>query len=76
MVNKNQIKKVEKYYEIWEYLEAPLGKSEVVGKVRYMIEGKLLCEKDVYLNDDIAKLSIGDIFIGILRTSVSGKFNK
>jgi len=76
LVNKNQIKKVEKYYELPEYIEAPVSENQVVGKVKYVIEGKILCESDVYVKSDILKLGLGDVFIGILRSILTGKFNK
>ena len=76
IVNKSHIKKVEKYYELPEYIEAPVSENQVIGKVKYVIDGKILCESDVYVKSDIYKLGVGDIFIGILRSILTGKFNK
>lgn len=76
LVNKNQKSKVEKYYDIPDYLEAPLAAGDVVGTVRYVIDGKLLCEENIYVKTDAKKLNTKDVFIGIIRTVLTGKFIK
>jgi len=76
IVNKNQKGKVEKYYDIPDYIEAPINAGDCIGTVKYTIDGKILCIKNVYAKANINKLSVADIFSGILRTVVCGKFNK
>jgi hypothetical protein len=76
LVNKNQKNKVEKYYDIPDYAESPIKSGDVIGKVRYVIDGKILCESDLYVKVDVNKLKTKDIFFGILRMIVCGKFNK
>ena len=76
LINKNQKSSVEKYYEIPDYCVAPLSKGDVVGKVKYVIDGKLLSEEDLYVKSDAKKLLVFDIFCGMLRNVISGKFNK
>lgn len=75
LVNKSQKSKVEKYYTLPDYVEAPIKKGEVIGKVKFVIDGKILCEKNVYAMSDVNKLRVGDIFIGIVKTVIMGKFN-
>ena len=55
-VNKSQKNKVEKYYDIPDFIEAPINAGQVVGKVRYVIDGKLMCEEDLYVKEDVNKL--------------------
>ena len=76
LINKSHKSKVEKIYSINEYANAPIGKGEVVGTVKYYVDGKLLCEKNLYLNETVEKLTVKNIFSGILRTIFSGNFNK
>lgn len=75
LIDKKYKNKVEKYYELEETVEAPLKSGDSVGKVKYVIDGKLLCESDVYVKCDIERLSTKDIFCGILRTVLTGKYN-
>ena len=44
-----------------------------MGKVRYMIDGKLLAEKDIYVKEEISKLNVKSIFVNVLRTAITGK---
>ena len=76
LVNKADKKKIEKNYDIPEVLEAPLSEGQVVGKVRYVIDGKILSEEDIYVKTNAERLGFSDIFIGLIRTVASGKFNK
>ena len=76
LINKSHKSKVEKIYSINEYANAPIDKGEVVGTVKYYVDGKLLCEKNLYLNETVEKLTVKNIFSGILRTIFSGNFNK
>ena len=76
LINKSHKSKVEKIYSINEYANAPISKGEVVGTVKYYVDGKLLCEKNLYLNETVEKLTVKNIFSGILRTIFSGNFNK
>ena len=76
IINKSHKNKVQKYHDIPDYLQAPISDGAVVGKVKYVIDGKLLCEENIYVKTDVKRLDIGDIFAGILRTVLTGKFNK
>ncbi len=76
LINKNHKNKVEKIYEIPESLQAPVRNGDVVGKVKYFVDGKLLCEENLYVKSDVPKLSVADIFRGLLQTVISGKFSK
>lgn len=76
LINKSHKNKVEKQYTINDVVEAPVKKGDVVGSVKYYVDGKLLCEKNLYVGDSLEKLSVKNLFGGILRTIICGKFNK
>lgn len=76
LINKNHKNKVEKYYEIPDFISAPISKGEPVGKIKYMIEGKLLCEENLYVNADVQAIGIGDIFLKVIRAVFTGKIKK
>lgn len=76
LINKKDKNKVEKYYELPEYISAPQEKGAKIGKIKYMIDGKLLCEEYVYLKEEIESIGIIDIFWSMLKSVITGKVNK
>ena len=76
MINKKHKNKVEKHYELPESLAAPIKSGDSVGKVKYTIDGKILCESNIVVKCDIERLSTKDLFIGIIRTVLVGNFDK
>lgn len=75
LIDKKYKNKVEKYYELADAIEAPLKNGDSVGKVKYVINGTLLCESDVYVKDDIERISTKDVFLCIIRVVLTGKYN-
>ena len=75
LIDKKYKNKVEKYYELADTIEAPLKNGDSVGKVKYVINGTLLCESDVYVKDDIERISTKDVFLCIIRVVLTGKYN-
>ena len=75
LIYKKHLGKVEKYYDIPEYLEAPIAAGDTVGSVKYVIDGKVLYENEIYVKTDAKRLSVGDIFVGIIKNILTGKFN-
>ena len=76
LINKNHKNKVEKYYEIPDYISAPLSDGDSVGKIRYIIDGKLLSEENLYITSAVEAIGIGDIFVEVLRAVFTGKIKK
>lgn len=70
LVNKSDIKKIEKLYEIPEFITAPLRAGNSVGKITYMIDGKMLGESEIIVKDDIQSLGVFDIFCKFMRIHV------
>ncbi len=67
LVNKADIKKIEKIYEIPEFISAPQNAGNAVGKIKYMVDGKILGETDIVVKDEIHSLSLLDIFCKFMR---------
>ena len=76
LIDKKYKNKVEKYYELADAIEAPIKNGDSVGKIKYVIDGRLLCESDIYVKCDIERLTTKDIFVGILNAVLTGKYNK
>ena len=76
LINKKDKNKVEKYYELPEYIIAPQEAGASVGKIKYMIDGKLLSEEKLYIKDEIRVIGARDIFYAIMRCIAIGKNNK
>ena len=53
--------------ELPEKLEAPLKKGDVIGKVRYMSDDTELGSDDIYVLEDVEKITVPQIFVKILR---------
>jgi D-alanyl-D-alanine carboxypeptidase (penicillin-binding protein 5/6) len=74
VISKSDLKKVEKTYDIPVEISAPLQKNDVIGKVIYEIEGETLGSSDIYILEDIDKISILDILSRIFKCIFVGKF--
>lgn len=70
LVNKADLKRVECYYEIPKSLSAPIGKGDVIGSVRYEIDGKLLGTVDITVKDEAEKITFLDILLRLLASHV------
>ncbi len=67
LIAKPLIKNVEKSYQIPQNLTAPLKKGDVIGSIIYTVDGKELGRCDVYINEDVEKIGLFDIFVGIIK---------
>ena len=72
VVNRSDIKNINKVYEIPEFINAPTKADDAVGKIRYMIGDKLLTEADVVLKEDIERATVWNLFIKALKSIVTG----
>ena len=74
VIPKSDIKKVEKIYDIPTEISAPMQKSDVIGKVTYKIEDTTLGSSDIYIIEDIEKISFFDILSKIFKCIFIGNF--
>lgn len=74
LVDKSKLSSVELKYDIPEYVLAPVTAGEVVGCIEYYLDGELIGKSDLFIKEDICKLSVFDIFVMIISRAISGKF--
>ena len=73
LIDKKDRAKVEKYYNLPDYIEAPILKESELGTVRYAVGEKILHVAPVYVKCDIEKIGAPEIFISIIRAALCGK---
>ncbi|WP_339790844.1 D-alanyl-D-alanine carboxypeptidase family protein [Tissierella sp.] len=66
IVRKDQKDKVEEKIIVDETLEAPISKGQVIGKLEYLLNGKVVAETDIVSTMDIEKIPVPSIFKNIL----------
>ncbi len=64
---KSEAKNAQRIVEVPEKLEAPLKKGDIVGKVRYMSGDKELGSDNIYVLEDVERITMPQIFGRILR---------
>lgn len=74
LIDRSKISSVEIKYDIPEYVCAPITAGQVVGGIEYYLDGELIGKSNLYIKDDIPKLSALDIFFMIISRAISGKF--
>ena len=75
VTEKSHLKKIEKIYEIPEYLTAPINKGDVIGKITYKIEDEVIGSSDIIVGDNVEKISFLDVFCGIILSIFKGKYH-
>jgi D-alanyl-D-alanine carboxypeptidase (penicillin-binding protein 5/6) len=58
VINKNDKNSVEIYYELPDFIEAPLKSGDTVGRIKYMIGGRLLAEDFLECAREIGKVFV------------------
>lgn len=74
LVNKSDKKKIEKEYTIPETVSAPLYVGDVVGTVTYKLNGEVIGKSDVFVGEDVAEIGVGELFMRILKTVLTGAY--
>lgn len=67
VVVKSKISSIELIYDIPPKITAPIKKGDVVGSIVYIIEGNQIGKADLYVNDDVKKIKVGDLFLRIIK---------
>ena len=76
VISKSEIKKVEVIYELPKSVEAPIKAYSPVGKITYKIGEKIIGTSDVYIKEEIEKISFYNIFFRILESLFICNTNK
>lgn len=66
IVRKDQKDKVEEKIIVDETLEAPISKGQVIGKLEYLLNGKVVAETNIVSTMDVEKIPTPSIFKNIL----------
>ncbi len=72
LLNKADISKVEKHFEIPEYLTAPLTENQVIGTVTYTLGGEEIGKCDIVVKESVEKITLGEIFLRMLQSTILG----
>ena len=67
VIPKSDLKKVELFYEIPEYIKAPVTKDEPLGKIVYKIGDVKIGEAEVFIKENLEKMTLSDIFLALCR---------
>lgn len=73
VTEKNNLKKIEKCYDIPEYLTAPLKEGDVIGSITYKLNGETIGKSDIIVKENIDEINFFDIFCEILFMMFKGK---
>ena len=72
LVSKSDKKRIEKVYSIPESLTAPLKAGDCVGYVSYILNGEEIGKSDIFIKEDVAEITVFDLFGRILKTVLTG----
>ena len=67
LVNKSSSGKIEAKIELNEYIQAPVSKGDVVGKIIYSVNGEIIGEAPVFCAESVEKISFIDYAFRILK---------
>ena len=73
IINKADLSKISKLYNIPDHLIAPLGSSAAVGEIVFEIGGKRVGKTEIFVKDGIEKIGVWGIFGQILSKAVLGE---
>lgn len=57
LVPKGDIKRIEKRYDIPEFLSAPIDEKGVIGKITYILDGKEVGSSDIFVKEALPQIS-------------------
>lgn len=72
LVQKTQVKSLEKTVELAESLEAPVAKGQKIGEITVKCEGEVLATIPIVAADDVPRLTYWQIFGRILKLFLMG----
>lgn len=68
LIDKKSVESIEIKTEYMEKINAPVKKSDVVGTVEYILDGKVVGEGSVRAAEDVGILGFGDILIRLINS--------
>ena len=67
VIPKGDRAKLEKIVSLPPTLKAPIKKGEKIGAITYTVNGKAVGSADIYASEDVAKISLGELILRLLR---------
>ncbi len=72
VVPKDKLSSIELVYDIPEKLSAPVKESDVVGSIKYFLNGEQIGFSDIFVGSSVEKIGMWQVFSGILKRIVAG----
>ena len=72
LVGKADKKRVEKEFDIPEFLTAPMEEGTVIGSITYKLDGEVIGKCDLCLKDGVEKIKVIDLFMRMIKTIFTG----
>lgn len=72
LVSKSQVAGITKEVEMVEELKAPVMEGDVLGRLKLTANGEVLAEIPIVAGYSVERLSLGDIFVGVVRQLLFG----
>ncbi len=72
VVPKGSLSKIELVYDIPETLSAPVSQGDIVGGIKYLLDGEQIGAADIYAAGDAEKISMWQIFVRVLVRMLAG----
>ena len=72
LVDKSDRKGIEKEYVIPDVLTAPIKEGDVIGAVIYKLNGEEIGRSDIFVKENIEKITFLDLFGRIIKTILTG----
>ncbi|MBQ4510865.1 MAG: D-alanyl-D-alanine carboxypeptidase, partial [Clostridia bacterium] len=70
LLTKGKNKQINKEIEIIENIDAPVKKGDIVGKIKYISDGEIIGENNIYCKENADKISFWEYFIRVLKNFV------
>lgn len=70
LVGKGKNKDIVKEYDINEEITAPINKGDVVGKIKYTLNGEIIGENDLYCDESVNKITFWEYFLEMAKNFI------
>ena len=73
LVNKADKKRIEKEFVLPDTLSAPIKEGDVVGSVVYKIGEEIIGQSDVFVKENVGRITVMQLFGRIIKSILTGK---
>lgn len=68
LVEKSNAARIEKRYEIPEYIDAPIKRGDAVGEIIYSLDGEEIGRCRVIVHEDVERISLWELFLRLIES--------